>query len=248
MTEAEWRTSTDPLAMYQLLHESTALIRTRWQGWMSGRRFRFSVRKETLFRCAVCEPLLEIVASDAARSLLTLTRQQQFLAASSREVEADWHRAYLVWVAAYSADHPREQQSAWDALNCLNGQAGHHHGDWLLAAAEAHTNFKAPHGDLWQRSAIFTAERVRQAHLLHEFVGDPFRQPRLPADWQRWDAGLIATLAERIDREEDLAALPILGDSLEDAGCTDTEILAHCRHPGPHQRGCWVLDLLLGRE
>jgi hypothetical protein len=38
-----------------------------------------------------------------------------------------------------------------------------------------------------------------------------------------------------------------LGDALEEAGCSDEEILAHLRGPGPHVRGCWVVDLLLNK-
>jgi hypothetical protein len=41
---------------------------------------------------------------------------------------------------------------------------------------------------------------------------------------------------------------PILADALEDVGCTDRTILDHCCGPGPHVRGCWVVDLLLGKE
>jgi hypothetical protein len=42
--------------------------------------------------------------------------------------------------------------------------------------------------------------------------------------------------------------MPILADALEDAGCDDPDILSHCREPGAHARGCWVLDLLLGGD
>ena len=42
--------------------------------------------------------------------------------------------------------------------------------------------------------------------------------------------------------------LPILADALEDAGCTDQAILDHCRGAGPHVRGCWVVDLILGKQ
>jgi hypothetical protein len=41
--------------------------------------------------------------------------------------------------------------------------------------------------------------------------------------------------------------LPILADALQDAGCDSAEVLAHCRGPGPHVRGYWVVDLLLGK-
>ena len=43
------------------------------------------------------------------------------------------------------------------------------------------------------------------------------------------------------------ARMPTLADALEEAGCTNADILAHCRQPGEHVRGCWVLDLLLGK-
>jgi hypothetical protein len=42
--------------------------------------------------------------------------------------------------------------------------------------------------------------------------------------------------------------LPILADALMDAGCDSEEVIDHCRSDGPHVRGCWVVDLLTGRE
>jgi hypothetical protein len=45
----------------------------------------------------------------------------------------------------------------------------------------------------------------------------------------------------------DGASLAVLADALDEAGCTDPDIPAHCRQPGPHVRGCWVIDLLLGK-
>jgi hypothetical protein len=42
--------------------------------------------------------------------------------------------------------------------------------------------------------------------------------------------------------------MPILADALQDAGCENADILDHCRGPGPHVRGYWVVDLVLGKE
>jgi hypothetical protein len=42
--------------------------------------------------------------------------------------------------------------------------------------------------------------------------------------------------------------MPILADALEDAGCDNADILSHCRQPGAHVRGCWVVDLVLGKS
>jgi hypothetical protein len=46
----------------------------------------------------------------------------------------------------------------------------------------------------------------------------------------------------------EFAAMPILADALQDAGCENADILTHCRGDGSHVRGCWVVDLLLGKE
>ena len=63
-------------------------------------------------------------------------------------------------------------------------------------------------------------------------------------------ASLIPTvtwLAEGIYEDRGFDRLPILGDALEEAGCTDHDLLGHLRSPGPHVRGCWALDLVLGK-
>jgi hypothetical protein len=63
-----------------------------------------------------------------------------------------------------------------------------------------------------------------------------------------WNDGAVVKLAESIYTERAFDRLPILADALEDAGCTDAAVLDHCRGPGPHVRGCWVVDLVLGKE
>ena len=54
-------------------------------------------------------------------------------------------------------------------------------------------------------------------------------------------------LAASVYEEQAFDRLPILADALEEAGCDDAELLAHLRGPGPHARGCWPLDTLLGK-
>jgi hypothetical protein len=83
-------------------------------------------------------------------------------------------------------------------------------------------------------------------------VGD-FHLRLLPAGridpaWLRWNGGTVPGLARSIDEGRRFGDLPVLHDALLDAGCDDTDILDHCKAPGPHARGCWVLDLLLGKE
>jgi hypothetical protein len=93
------------------------------------------------------------------------------------------------------------------------------------------------------------------SNLLHEVFGNPFAPIGVEPSWLTWNAGTVPELATGIYEErsplddaftsERLAAL---ADALEEAGCQDARILAHCRGPGPHVRGCWVVDLILGKE
>ncbi len=245
MTEAEWRLTIDSQAMYALMQESTTLMRTRWQGWVPVRRFRFSARREILFRCAVCARLLDIVQAESARRTIDLIRLRQF-GQIGRIAPAD--NPPLAFLADLRLTHPPRQATAWEALRALTYLDGYPPHDWLYLAAQAPADFASPSDDLWQRARLVEAERAAQADLLREFAGNPFATPTLPEGWQSWQDGLILGMARRIDAEEDFAALPVLGDALEDAGCIDADILGHCRQAGPHLRGCWVLELLLERE
>ena len=55
-------------------------------------------------------------------------------------------------------------------------------------------------------------------------------------------------MAQTIYDQRTYDRLPVLADALEAPALPDAEILSHCRRPGPHVRGCWIVDLLLGKE
>jgi hypothetical protein len=82
-----------------------------------------------------------------------------------------------------------------------------------------------------------------QAELLRDIFGFPYRPIPYSSDW-RTDTAL--ELARQMYESRDFSAMPILADALQDAGCDNDDILAHCRGSGPHVRGCWVVDLVLG--
>jgi hypothetical protein len=88
----------------------------------------------------------------------------------------------------------------------------------------------------------------RPCDLLREIVVNQFYPVALNPAWLRWREATIPSLAQAIYDECAFDRLPILADALEDAGCTNEDILNHCRQPGQHVRGCWVVDLLLGKE
>lgn len=98
------------------------------------------------------------------------------------------------------------------------------------------------------REAHYYLERKEQAVLLRDIFGNPFRPVAIDPAWLAWNDGTIRRLAESIYEERRFENMPILADALEDAGCRAQAILDHCRGPGPHVRGCWVVDLLTGRE
>jgi hypothetical protein len=94
-----------------------------------------------------------------------------------------------------------------------------------------------------------------RGELIRDVFGNPFRPaPSVDAAWLGWNGGTVLALAEVAYEERQLpegkldrARLVLLADALEDAGCGEADLLAHLRGPGPHVRGCWALDLILGK-
>jgi hypothetical protein len=95
-------------------------------------------------------------------------------------------------------------------------------------------------------------ERLReyqeQARLLRDVVGNPFRPVTLDPAWLTWNGGTVPRIAEGIYEKRAFDRMAILADALEEAGCTDADILGHCRGPGDHVRGCWLVDALLSKS
>jgi hypothetical protein len=88
-------------------------------------------------------------------------------------------------------------------------------------------------------------ERVRQAALIGEIFGNPYRPIGLDPTWL---SSTVVSLAEGIYADRAFDRLLILADALQDAGCENSDVLAHCCVSGPHVRGCWVVDLVLGKS
>ncbi|OAI48649.1 hypothetical protein AYO44_06715 [Planctomycetaceae bacterium SCGC AG-212-F19] len=88
-------------------------------------------------------------------------------------------------------------------------------------------------------------ERKKQSYFLRDIFGNPFKPIALDRSWR---SGNVVALAQTIYDERAFDRMPILADALEDAGCTSAEMLNHCRVDGVHVRGCWALDLVLGKE
>ena len=84
-----------------------------------------------------------------------------------------------------------------------------------------------------------------QSDLIRDIFGNPFRPVTFDPRWRSSD---VVGLARAIYDDKAFERMPILADALMDAGCEDEQIIGHCRGDGPHVRGCWVVDLILGKE
>jgi hypothetical protein len=87
-----------------------------------------------------------------------------------------------------------------------------------------------------------------KAAMLRCLFGNPFRPATLDPAWLSADSRMVPRLAGAIYSGHSFERLAVLADALEEVGCTDAELIGHLRGPGPHVRGCWALDLLLGHE
>jgi hypothetical protein len=119
-----------------------------------------------------------------------------------------------------------------------------------LACGEYGSVLEMPGGGMpYVRPFPYYGSRPREDDLVRDVFGSPFAPASAVAPaWLTWNDGAVGKLARAIYDGRAFDRLPILADALEEAGCHDERILAHCRGPGPHVRGCWVIDRLLGRE
>jgi hypothetical protein len=251
MTEAEWMIGTRP----------TKLLPTI--------RGRASNRKLRLFACACCRRMWEWMTEADQRRQVEVAEAHadgrattdEFLAAFSNP---DLSRPFVVSYRHLIAD----------ATGCL-GWSDAEQPDWKMnetaqaitpqpwgvgAYAEFCTARVCMHAsqavgyregkpytpfpDRDRLRAAADHESGAQATILRDIFGNPFRPATLDPTWRTQTAVL---LARGMYESRDFGAIPILADALQDAGCDSDDVLNHCRGPGPHVRGCWVVDLVLGK-
>jgi hypothetical protein len=95
---------------------------------------------------------------------------------------------------------------------------------------------------LWE---LMPSEKEPQSNIIRDVFGNPFR---VAAVQPAWRTPAVVMLAESIYEQRGFDRMPSLGDALEVAGCDNADLIAHCRSPMEHVRGCWVVDGLLGME
>jgi hypothetical protein len=93
-----------------------------------------------------------------------------------------------------------------------------------------------------------TEEESCQCAIIRDIFGNPFRPSILDPAWLTWHGSLLVSMARQVYDSRDFMDMPILADALEEAGCTNQDILGHCRSGCEHVRGCWVVDLVMGKS
>lgn len=116
--------------------------------------------------------------------------------------------------------------------------AAHHVAD--PSAWEAMSGVVLSLADKWK-----DAEAAHAAAFVRDIFGNPFRPVAFDPAWR---TDTVLALARQMYESREFSAMPILADALQDAGCDNPDVLNHCRGDGSHVRGCWVVDLVLGKE
>jgi hypothetical protein len=145
------------------------------------------------------------------------------------------------------------ESDAWEAYQHQNDAAYHASQAAVWAAHDS--------GEFAAREAAYTViaatvcdptdpeeDNIYQAISLRCIIGNPFRPVTINPTWLAWNDGTVRKIAQSIYDERAFDRMPILADALTDAGCDHADLLNHCRDEGPHVKGCWVVDLLLGKE
>ena len=210
--------------------------------------FEPSERKLRLFCCACCRRIWHLFSDDRCRDAVEIAERFADGLASEEELnqageivdeaadeaeDADlrgFEKLALVGTsnaAAFTVDVNAITASEW-AVYAITGSSAVDDKDEETRRLEA-----------------FNREIEGQVTLLRDIFGNPFRPVTLGPTWL---TPKVVSLAQAIYDERAFDRMPILGDALQEAGCEDVDILAHCRQPGPHVRGCWAVDLVLGKE
>jgi hypothetical protein len=188
-----------------------------------------------LFGCACCRLIWDLFPDPRNRDMVLAIEnhpdgafsdpdlEEAICASSARESELSSNPVY--WVAKYLG-RGFYKLTAWTSA--------------VTVALRAATT--TPEGPARE------AHMAEQAARLRDIFGPlPFRPVTVPPHVLAWNDRLVPRLAQAIYDERRWGNIPILGDALLDAGCDDEEVLAHFRAGGEHVRGCWVVDLLLGK-
>jgi hypothetical protein len=249
MTEGEWMSCTDPTRMLKLL------------------RGKISDRKLRLFGVACCRRIWHLLPDERSRHAVAvaelfadgLVTKAEAEAAGNAAAEVSRDDLYGIaaevgWRAARAADHllPLPEE-AWQLKAVWEYVAVAMEGEQLVKEGTTPEML-----DAWSDQSVESGRSMGWtainpdailADVLREVVGPlPVLRVAINPAIFLGNGGTIPKLAQGIYDDRGFDRMPLLADALEDAGCDHGEIVAHCRGQGPHSRGCWVIDLVLGKK
>jgi len=231
MTEAKWMACNDPQAMLEFLRGKVSDRKLRLFIFGCGRRVWHRLIDERSQKAVtVGERFVEGKATQEEReaAMTAVLRDRQ----EAAEADSPDSGAVDIAVASVSAD-----MAAGVAL-AVEGSYRQAYNDLIPSITE-----DADLDSVW--GAGVKEAKPSLVQTLRDIFGNPFRPVSLDPGWL---TSTVQNLATAIYTHRAFDRLPILADALEDAGCTNADILTHCRQPGEHCRGCWVVDLLLDKR
>ena len=201
-------------------------------------------RKERLFECACCRQVWQELKDERSRQAIIVAEEYADGLATDEELQLASDSACVVWDADRVGVLPPSEVPHNLFLHMPYSAAAYNvaipMGWWGGAPA-----FDAPSSIIAEAAPDGEAMRASQLALLRDIVGNPARPIVINPAWLMSD---VVALAHQIYEARDFSAMPILADAIQDAGCDNDDILNHCRQPGEHVRGCWVVDLVLGKK
>jgi hypothetical protein len=257
MTESEWLACAELELMVKFLAD------------------KVSQRKARLFACACCRRLWNslweergaIQTSEDYADGLVEDRELQQAHLQAKEEADDWADSFAIYEGStikYVAEalaHATSKEEVWrTSLAIAEAAALDAISDlWRRASESGMLGYEPEHLRLQDEmehvaTAARKAEEFYQARLLRDIFGNPFRTVEIDPAHFAWRGGTIPRLAQAAYDERllpggrlDPVRLAILADALEEAGCTQPDLIEHLRSTGPHVRGCHVVDLLLAK-
>jgi hypothetical protein len=243
MTETEWLTCADPSMMFEALGS----IRTE--------------RKSRLLAVACFRRTWAFLDDERCRRLVDVVERYVDNLASADE-----------WIAATAEAQQAERDATDHAVQLFNRLDRDLRAEadasarrsWLFGAAHGLSGNRNAKPEEWNSQTLtvfrhttsasarpryateweYHSELLAQCVLLRDIFGSPFRS--IPFR-RRWRTETVSMIARQMYESRDFGAMPILADAIQDAGCSNDDILDHCRGESPHVRGCWVVDVALGK-
>jgi hypothetical protein len=232
MTEAEWLAG--EVTFRDVLGERDLLL---------------AERKKRLFVCA-CLRQAWLLLEEPCRLAVEVAERYADERATEEEVHHAWRKSWEITLLGVGSPANGVALLALDSWSRLSAEHIVVGCNRVVHAILGEAEYRWATGLLGQEEYQGLESRLRAAQeaLFRDITGNPFRAPRLDPAWQSSNDALVPRLAGELYDDRRWSEMPVLGDALEDTGCDDDALLEHCHGPGPHTRGCWVLDLLTGRR